>query len=85
MGEADEKPQASPPSGAQQPAPPPQPPHPMPSRQGKPVEMDQIAKGAGANQHARRQSLPVTHDLMLDHQIPGGHPLNENKGNDLKK
>lgn len=85
MGEADEKPQASPPSGAQQPAQPPQTPQPMPSRQGKPVEMDQIAKGAGVNQQANRQSQPVMHDLLLDHKIPGNQPLTENTGNDLKK
>lgn len=82
MVEADDKSQAPPPSAQQQSA---QTPQPMPNRQGTPVEMDQIAKGASANQSVRRQSLPVTHDLMLDHQTPGGPVLKESKNDDLKK
>ena len=84
MADSD-KPQASPPSSTCQPTPPPQAPEPLPRRQSLPVGMDQIAKGAGLNQNGNRQSLPVTHEIALDHQIPGGPPLNENRGNDLKK
>lgn len=51
-----------------------------------PVRMEPLNKDVGTNRPTPDgQSLPAKMEMMLDHQIPGGHPLNENKGNDLKK